>query len=54
MLRPIRSLSAYGKVVSFRSGAGPSRDELYREIVETGHLYDVEAPSLIPRRSGEQ
>ena len=52
--RLIRSLSLHGEVLSFCYEAGPCGYEVYREIIETGHLCEVVAPSLIPRRSGER
>ena len=49
LLRLIHSLSPHGEVLSFCYEAGPCGYEVYREIVETGHLCEVVAPSLIPR-----
>ena len=54
LVRLIRSLSPHGEVLSFCYEAGPCGYEVYREIAEMGHLCEVMAPSLIPRRSGER
>jgi len=52
--RLIRSLSPNGEVLSFCYEAGPCGYGLYRELVETGHLCEVVAPGLVPRKPGDR
>ena len=43
-----------GQVLLFCYEAGPCGYGLYRQILETGHVCEVVAPSLIPKKPGER
>ncbi len=54
VLKLIDKLSPDGEVLSFCYEAGPCGYELYRWMKESGHDFDVVAPSKIPKKAGER
>ncbi|MFM2044570.1 MAG: hypothetical protein RLY86_3146, partial [Pseudomonadota bacterium] len=52
--RFVRKLARKHPRLHFCYEAGPTGYGLYRQILELGHTCDVVAPSLVPKRPGEQ
>jgi transposase len=52
--RFIKKMERKGRRLHFCYEAGPTGYGLYRQIVALGHVCDVVAPSLVPKRPGER
>lgn len=52
--RLVRRLESKGFALHFVYEAGPCGYELYRQVLAMGHVCKVVAPSLMPRRPGDQ
>jgi transposase len=52
--RLVRRLEAKGAVLHFVYEAGPCGYDLYRQLLLRGHVCQVVAPSLMPRRPGDR
>ena len=52
--RFIKKMEQKGRRLHFCYEAGPTGYGLYRQIVALGHVCDVVAPSLVPKRLGER
>jgi transposase len=50
----VKRLSPEGEVLAFCYEAGPCGYGIYRQITRLGHVCDVVAPSLIPKRPGDR
>jgi transposase len=49
-----KKLSPHGEVLAFCYEAGPCGYDIHRQLSQMGHVCEVVAPSLIPRKAGER
>jgi transposase len=50
----VKKVASNGEKVSFCYEAGPCGYDIYRKLNDLGQRYDVVAPSLIPKKSGDR